>query len=91
MAFFGAGRLQRAPRRAGAVEPQPRQRPMAMTTGAGAGLARRVPHPRHAGNFTILGSIANIIVAHRARRHGIEIGFCTYFKIGAPLGLVMIG
>jgi Na+/H+ antiporter NhaD/arsenite permease-like protein len=43
-----------------------------------------------AGNFTILGSIANIIVVQRARRHGIEIGFWTYFKVGAPLTVITI-
>ena len=32
-----------------------------------------------AGNFTILGSVANLIVVERARRHGIEIGFWAYF------------
>ena len=43
-----------------------------------------------AGNFTILGSVANLIVVQRARRHGIEIGFWSYFKIGAPLTIVTI-
>jgi Na+/H+ antiporter NhaD/arsenite permease-like protein len=38
-----------------------------------------------AGNFTILGSVANLIVVQRARRLGIEIGFWSYFKVGAPL------
>jgi Na+/H+ antiporter NhaD/arsenite permease-like protein len=43
-----------------------------------------------AGNFTILGSVANLIVVQRARRHGIEIGFWTYFKVGAPLTVITI-
>jgi Na+/H+ antiporter NhaD/arsenite permease-like protein len=43
-----------------------------------------------AGNFTILGSIANIIVVQRARQYGIEIGFWTYFKVGAPLTAITI-
>jgi Na+/H+ antiporter NhaD/arsenite permease-like protein len=43
-----------------------------------------------AGNFTILGSIANLIVVQRAGRHGIEIGFRTYFKVGAPLTAITI-
>jgi Na+/H+ antiporter NhaD/arsenite permease-like protein len=43
-----------------------------------------------AGNFTILGSVANLIVVERARRHDIAIGFWTYFKLGAPLTLVTI-
>jgi len=43
-----------------------------------------------AGNFTILGSIANIIVVQRARQHGIAIGFWPYFKVGAPLTIATI-
>jgi Na+/H+ antiporter NhaD/arsenite permease-like protein len=43
-----------------------------------------------AGNFTIPGSIANLIVVQRARRHGIEIGFWTYFKVGAPVTVITI-
>jgi Na+/H+ antiporter NhaD/arsenite permease-like protein len=43
-----------------------------------------------AGNFTILGSVANLIVVERARKGGIEIGFWTYFKLGAPLTLITI-
>ncbi|MGO4668304.1 anion transporter [Bosea sp. 2RAB26] len=38
-----------------------------------------------AGNFTLLGSVANLIVAERAAKEGISIDFWTYFKIGAPL------
>jgi Na+/H+ antiporter NhaD/arsenite permease-like protein len=38
-----------------------------------------------AGNFTVLGSVANLIVVQRARRQGIEIGFWSYFRIGAPI------
>jgi Na+/H+ antiporter NhaD/arsenite permease-like protein len=43
-----------------------------------------------AGNFTILGSVANLIVVQRARRHGIEIGFWSYFRIGAPITLATL-
>jgi Na+/H+ antiporter NhaD/arsenite permease-like protein len=43
-----------------------------------------------AGNFTIMGSVANLIVVERARRQGIEIGFWSYFRIGAPLTLITI-
>ena len=38
-----------------------------------------------AGNFTLVGSVANLIVVQRARAQGVEIGFWTYFKVGAPL------
>jgi Na+/H+ antiporter NhaD/arsenite permease-like protein len=44
-----------------------------------------------AGNFTILGSVANLIVVERARRRGIAIGFWAYFKVGAPLTAITIG
>lgn len=43
-----------------------------------------------AGNFTILGSVANLIVVQRAERHGIRIDFWTYFKLGAPVTLLTI-
>jgi Na+/H+ antiporter NhaD/arsenite permease-like protein len=38
-----------------------------------------------AGNFTVLGSIANLIVVEKAARRGVMIGFWDYFRIGAPL------
>lgn len=44
-----------------------------------------------AGNFTLLGSVANLIVAERAAKDGVTIGFWTYFKIGAPLTLATLG
>ena len=43
-----------------------------------------------AGNFTIVGSVANLIVAQRARSHGVIIGFWHYFRVGAPLTLLSI-
>jgi Na+/H+ antiporter NhaD/arsenite permease-like protein len=42
-----------------------------------------------AGNFTILGSVANLIVTERAR-HEAPIGFWEYFRVGAPLTLLTI-
>jgi Na+/H+ antiporter NhaD/arsenite permease-like protein len=44
-----------------------------------------------AGNFTLLGSVANLIVAERAAKDGITIDFWTYFKIGAPLTVTTLG
>jgi len=38
-----------------------------------------------AGNLTITGSIANIIVVERAAAEGVEIGFREYFRIGLPV------
>jgi Na+/H+ antiporter NhaD/arsenite permease-like protein len=43
-----------------------------------------------AGNLTLLGSIANLIVVERARRH-VEITFLEYLKVGAPLTILTIG
>jgi Na+/H+ antiporter NhaD/arsenite permease-like protein len=43
-----------------------------------------------AGNFTVIGSIANLIVVQGAAAKGIEIGFWDYFKVGAPLTLLTL-
>ena len=42
-----------------------------------------------AGNLTILGSVANLIVVQRSR-HAVRIGFLEYFKVGAPLTALTI-
>ncbi len=42
-----------------------------------------------AGNLTVLGSVANLIVIQRAKRH-IAISFWEYFKVGLPLTVVTI-
>jgi Na+/H+ antiporter NhaD/arsenite permease-like protein len=44
-----------------------------------------------AGNFAIVGSVANLIVVQRARAQRLEIGFWEYFRVGAPLTVIMIG
>ena len=38
-----------------------------------------------AGNLTVLGSIANLIVVQRAAASGITIGFWDYCRVGVPL------
>lgn len=43
-----------------------------------------------AGNLTIPGSIANLIVVQRARAYGVEIGFREYLAAGAPLAILTI-
>ena len=59
------------------------------------------PDPQHAwliiamastlaGNFTLVGSAANLIVAQRARSEGAAIGFWPYFRVGAPLTILTI-
>lgn len=44
-----------------------------------------------AGNFTVLGSIANLIVVQKAAARGIVISFWDYFRVGAPLTLITLG
>ena len=43
-----------------------------------------------AGNFTLVGSVANLIVAQRARSQGANLRFGEYFRVGAPLTLITI-
>jgi len=43
-----------------------------------------------AGNFTILGSIANLIVVQKAAARGVVISFWDYFRVGAPLTLITL-
>ena len=43
-----------------------------------------------AGNFTVLGSIANLIVVQRAAASRVEISYWQYFKVGAPLTLLTL-
>lgn len=41
-----------------------------------------------AGNFTLLGSVANLIVVESARRAGTRLGFVEYLKVGVPVTVV---
>lgn len=44
-----------------------------------------------AGNLTILGSVANLIVVEQARSAGIQIGFLEYSRVGVPVtGLTLL-
>ncbi|PYN15975.1 MAG: hypothetical protein DME05_09925 [Candidatus Rokuibacteriota bacterium] len=43
-----------------------------------------------AGNLTLLGSVANLIVVETARAARVEIGFVEYCKVGVPLTLVTL-
>ena len=38
-----------------------------------------------AGNLTLLGSVANLIVVESARRSGAHLGFVEYLKVGVPI------
>ena len=44
-----------------------------------------------AGNLLLIGSMANLIVAERAERRGVRIGFGEYAKIGVPVTLLTLG
>jgi Na+/H+ antiporter NhaD/arsenite permease-like protein len=43
-----------------------------------------------AGNLTVLGSIANLIVVQRAAANGVRIGFWDYCRVGVPLTLLTL-
>jgi len=60
------------------------------------GVVPRLPDPHRAwltlamastlaGNLTILGSIANLIVVEGALRRGVVVSFWDYAKVGIPL------
>ena len=62
-------------------------------------LMEAMPHPEPAwlalamsstlaGNLTVLGSVANLIVVESARRSGTQLGFFEYLKVGVPLTLL---
>jgi Na+/H+ antiporter NhaD/arsenite permease-like protein len=43
-----------------------------------------------AGNLTVLGSVANLIVVENARREGVGISFWEYCKVGVPLTVLTL-
>jgi Na+/H+ antiporter NhaD/arsenite permease-like protein len=43
-----------------------------------------------AGNLTVLGSIANLIVVQRAAASGVGIGLWDYWRVGVPLTLLTL-
>lgn len=43
-----------------------------------------------AGNLTLLGSVANLIVAEIARRRGVHLGFVEYLKAGTPIAVLTL-
>jgi Na+/H+ antiporter NhaD/arsenite permease-like protein len=64
------------------------------------GFVSQLPDPVHAwltlamsstlaGNLTVLGSVANLIVIERARRH-VRIGFWEYARAGVPLTILSL-
>lgn len=43
-----------------------------------------------AGNLTLLGSVANLIVTKKAARRGVIIGFADYLRVGVPVTLLTL-
>jgi Na+/H+ antiporter NhaD/arsenite permease-like protein len=43
-----------------------------------------------AGNLTLLGSVANLIVAESAREHGVRLWFAEYLRAGVPITLLTL-
>lgn len=43
-----------------------------------------------AGNLTLLGSVANLIVAEIAKRRGVTLSFVEYLKAGVPIAVVTL-
>ena len=43
-----------------------------------------------AGNFVVLGSVANLIVVEKAAARGVRISPWDYFRVGAPLTVVTL-
>lgn len=43
-----------------------------------------------AGNLTVLGSVANLIVVESARREGVAVSFWDYCKVGIPLAVLTL-
>jgi Na+/H+ antiporter NhaD/arsenite permease-like protein len=43
-----------------------------------------------AGNLTLLGSVANLIVAEIARRRGVHLSFGEYLKAGTPIAILTL-
>ena len=44
-----------------------------------------------AGNLTVLGSVANLIVVERAKRDGVTVSFWEYLRAGVPVTLLTLG
>ncbi|GAB4528262.1 MAG: anion transporter [Anaerolineales bacterium] len=65
------------------------------------GLIPQLPHPTQAwltlamattfaGNLTLLGSVANLIVAETAARRGVHLKFMAYLRVGLPVTLLTL-
>jgi Na+/H+ antiporter NhaD/arsenite permease-like protein/uncharacterized membrane protein (UPF0127 family) len=65
-------------------------KPLVLTLGSGQSIWLALAMSSTlAGNLTLIGSVANLIVAQQARKR-VEIGFMEYFRIGALITAVTI-
>ena len=69
------------------LEPVAQAMPAANREGAWLALAMS---STLAGNLTVLGSVANLIVVENARRDGFVISFWEYCKVGIPVTLLTL-
>ena len=69
------------------MEPVLREVPAAARENAWLALAMS---STFAGNLTVLGSVANLIVVENAQREGLTISFGEYCKVGTPLTLLTL-
>ena len=64
-------------------------RPVAEQSGLGSTIWTALAlSSTFAGNLTLLGSVANLIVAESAKKSGINLGFAEYLKAGLPVTVV---
>lgn len=43
-----------------------------------------------AGNLTLIGSVANLIVAESAKKRGVKLEFYEYLKTGLPVTIITL-
>jgi Na+/H+ antiporter NhaD/arsenite permease-like protein len=43
-----------------------------------------------AGNLTVLGSVANLIVVENARREGVSVSLADYCRVGVPVTITTL-
>jgi Na+/H+ antiporter NhaD/arsenite permease-like protein len=66
-------------------------RPLYPMLGGGPALAMLIASAStYAGNLTVVGSIANLIVIEQARQKNVEITFGEYLRVGAPITIVTL-
>ena len=42
------------------------------------------------GNFTVIGSVANVIVFETAKREGVDVAFFEYLRVGLPVTMLTL-